>query len=282
MRRLFIVALVSAAVLLTAACEPTVDASSEESLKSSIEEVRKSLPEDKRKEFDEAVLTLAFADISFAGMAAGTQDGESLVQGAQEKLDAKTADEILAMAEEVEEKREKERAEREAKRRAEQIEQAKKDIAELEAERTQSEAAKSELAKFEVTRSKFYKRSQRYGRAKPVIELDVENNTDTPISRAYFKGTYATPGRSIPWLEDEFNYEISGGLEPGESAEWSLAPNMFSDWGDVEERDDAVFTVEVIKLDGPDGEAVYEASFDDDDAKRLEKLKEKVAELSAE
>ncbi len=86
----------------------------------------------------------------------------------------------------------------------------------------------------------------------------------------------------MPWLEETFNYPISGGLEPGESATWSLAPNMFSEWGSLEERDDAVFTVEVTRLDGADGEALYEVEFDEDDEKKLEQLEEQVAELTGE
>ncbi len=281
MKRLLLTLLAVTTLLLTG-CEPTVDASSEESLMSTIQEIKKSLPEEKRKDFDKAVMTVAFADVELGALMAGIQDEDTLLKTAKEKLDGKTADEIFAKAKVVRERREKERAKREAERRAEQIEQAKQHVAELEEEKTRSEKAESQLAKFEVESSKFYKRKQRFGRPQPIIELEVVNNTDTAISRAYFKGTYATPGRSIPWIEEEFNYQISGGLEPGESAEWSLAPNMFSDWGDIEEKDDAVFTVEVTRLDGPDGEAVYEVEFDDEDAKRLEKLKEKIAGLSGQ
>lgn len=278
----FSVVLLAMAMIFVAACEPTVDASSEESFKASIQEIKNSLPEDKRKDFEGAVMTVALGEANFGAMMAGLQDENTILKSAKEKLDGKTAEEIFAAAEKIEERREKERAKREAKRRAEQLEQAKKDIAELEKEKARSQEAQSQLAKFEVTNSKFYKQRRRFGRPQPIIELEVVNNTDTAVSRAYFEGTYATPGRSVPWIEEEFNYNISGGLEPGESAQWSLAPNMFSDWGDVEEKDDAVFTVEVTRLDGPDGEAAYDVAFGDDDAKRLEKLKERVAELSGQ
>src|SRR5690554_965710 len=281
MTRIMITLLTISTFIFTA-CEPTVDATSEESMKASIQKIKDTLPEDKKEEFGKAVLAVSFSDFSFAEMMAGTQDGASLVKGAKEKLNGKTADEIFEMVDDVRNKREKEESEREAKRRTEQIEQAKADIAELEKAKQQSEAARSALANFEVKNSKFYMQRQRYGRDKPIIELEVLNNTSTPVSRAYFKGTYATPGRSIPWIEETFNHEISGGLEPGESAKWSLAPNMFSDWGSVEERDDAVFTVEVIKLDGPGGEALFEVTFDEDAAQRLKALKEIVGKLSTE
>ena len=97
-------------------------------------------------------------------------------------------------------------------------------------------------------------REKEYMGNQPIIELTVENRTGQAISRAYFEGTLASPNRSVPWHKDTFNYSISGGLEPGEKAAWSLAPNMFSGWGKIEAPADAVFTVTVERLDGADGE----------------------------
>jgi len=82
-------------------------------------------------------------------------------------------------------------------------------------------------------------------------QLTVRNGTGHPISRAYSRAHTLQPGRSIPWYKDQFNHEISGGLEAGEEASWRLAPNMFSGWGRVTAPSDALFTVEVVKLDGP-------------------------------
>lgn len=263
-------------IIFAVGCEPRIDASSEEALQASVQEVKKSLPEDKQEAFEKALLTISFADLNLGAMMAGLQNDKTLIEGAREKLNGKTAAEIFALAEEIQKKNEKEQAERDAKQQAEQLEQIHKEIVELEEAEKHSKQASAQLAKFKVERSRFYKKPQRYGPPEPVIELKVHNDTDIAISRAYFKGTYATPGRSVPWLEDTFNYSISGGLEPGEVAEWSLAPNMFSAWGKVEEKDDAVFTVEVIRLDGPDGEPAHQLGFSDADARRLKKLREKI------
>ncbi|WP_241644984.1 hypothetical protein [Rosenbergiella metrosideri] len=100
--------------------------------------------------------------------------------------------------------------------------------------------------------------------------MSVENGTNKAIARAYFKGVIASPGREVPWLTDTFNYQISGGLEPGEKAEWNLAPNIFSDWGKVNAPSDAVFTVTVIRVDDAQGNPVFgDAEFSERDAKRL-------------
>lgn len=76
----------------------------------------------------------------------------------------------------------------------------------------------------------------------------------------------------MPWLKDTFNYSIPGGLEPGEEAKWSLAPNMFSDWGRVEMRADMVLTVRVLRLDGADEEVLFDGQVDEYDEERLKAL----------
>lgn len=89
-------------------------------------------------------------------------------------------------------------------------------------------------------------------------------------------GTLASPGRSVPWLKEKFSYKISGGLEPGEAVNWNLAPNMFSDWGKVEGAPDMVLTVEVLSLDGADGNTLYSLTYSDHDQKRLDALRASV------
>ena len=74
---------------------------------------------------------------------------------------------------------------------------------------------------------------------------------------------------AVPWHEDDFNYSISGGLEPGETGEWSLQPNMFGGWGTVDEEPGAVFTVDVVRLDGPGDETLFADEWTEKNEKRL-------------
>ena len=86
------------------------------------------------------------------------------------------------------------------------------------------------------------------------IELHVRNDTGRPISRAYFHAVAVSPGRSIPWVEDDFNYEIPGGLEPRESAAWTLVPNMFGEWSNLpRDRNDIQLRVDVVRLNDANG-----------------------------
>lgn len=253
-------------VLLAGCSQPRVDTSSDEKMKESIAEARESLPENRRAEFDRALLTLSMSQVDFAEVFATgkTPDKEAIGSDLKKSLEGKTAEEIIAAADSVI-----------AAQKAKERERALKEIQELIKERDAAKAAAAELAKFEVLRSRFYKERDYFGSFEPRILLRVRNGTKHPISRAYFKGKIASPGRSVPWLEEEFNYPISGGLEPGEEAEWVLAPNQFSEWGRVSAPPDAGLIVIVTRLDGPNGEAVLSTQeFTEEDQARLAALQQ--------
>ena len=258
MKKLFFIGLM--ALSLIGCSEAKIDASSDESMKISIEKVRKSLPENKRGAFDEALKNLAFSQINLKDIFAEGTSGVGNTQAKmKEALNGKTGNEVIAEAEKVkQERKEKEKV------------QALEEIKEL------GENARQELSRFQVLRSRFYKKKQGYMGEQPIIEITVKNGTEHVISRAYFKGILASAGRSVPWLQESFNYEISGGLETGEEAVWTLAPNMFSAWGNIKVPEDAILTVEVEQLDDADDNPLFSIkNFSQEDIKRLEKLKQK-------
>jgi hypothetical protein len=177
-------------------------------------------------------------------------------------LQGKSGNEIIADAERIK-----------AERREREKVQAIAEIKELENKRANAEKGKSELSKFEIKRSRFYKKKG-FIDLQPIIELTVRNGTQYAISRAYFKGTVASPNRSVPWIQEDFNYQIPGGLEPGEEATWNLSPNMFSKWGSSEVPNDAILTVTVEQLDGPNKDSLFSIrNFSEDNEKRLKELK---------
>lgn len=260
-------------MLLLAACsKPTIDATSDESLKASVAKVRESLPESKRTEFDAAMQTLVMSQLNFGDVIAGKQSGENMVTRMRAVVNGKNAAEVIDASKHVAELR-----------KAQERTQALAEIKELKARKAKAEAAKSELTKFEVIRSRFRKERREYLGDQPVIELTVRNGTGKAVSRAYFIGTLTSPNRQVPWLKDDFNYKIAGGIEPGEEKTWTLAPNMFSDWGRAEVPMDAVFTVVVVQLDGPDDSPIYSIrDFTAQDAERLNKLTKEYGRDGAE
>lgn len=255
-------------VLLLGGCfDPTVDTSSISAYKASIEEIKQALPEGDRARFSSALKELVSEGMDLGALLALGSNPEAGLQLPQIKqLSGLTGDEVIAKGEA-----------KIAARQAREREQALKEIAELEAKQALAEAAKLELAKFKVLSARFSREcnSKYCFRKEPRVLLRVENATGHAVSRAYFRGTVASPGRSVPWIQEEFNYQISGGLESGEKADWRLAPNSYSgDWG-VETPADAIMTVEVVRLDGPDGEPLFDAAgLSSSQAERLQKLKQ--------
>ena len=152
----------------------------------------------------------------------------------------------------------------------------RKELEELRQSTARYEQKIKSLEAFRIIDAKLYRSEDSIGMKKPVIELIVQNNTGIPVKRAYFRGVLTSPGRSVPWIDDTFNYEISGGLETGEKVTWKLAPNMFGEWARVEAPADAVFTVTLQRLDGADDKELFsQADFSEAKNKRFAELEEK-------
>ncbi len=249
----------------------------------SLERAKASLSEEEQEKFDAALLAIAFEGENLFSLAANPESAE---QRMRERLDGKTVDEILAAGERIlEEERERERQRAEERRQREReglmrrIEDIRNELEQLEEKKQKAESDRQSLRAFVVESARFSFSETGFTRD-PVIELSVRNETSHAISRAYFQGVLATPGRAVPWVDESFNYSIRGGLEPGESANWRLSPNMFGPWASApRDRDDLVLTVEVTRIDGADGNSLYDARFSERDLNRIESLVETLGHL---
>jgi hypothetical protein len=262
-------------ITFLAGCKPTIDTSSDKALVSSIAKVRESLSEEKRKQFSEAATILTMSNLNFNTLL--TDDGDPLTKTSflkfVAKMNGKTAEEIIDEAETLKQERAAEAKKAKEIREVVEREQALHEIKELQEKKAKAEAATSKLMKFKVVRSRFYKQEKQFLGEEPVIELTVRNETDHPVAQAYFRGTLATPGRAVPWIESSFSYEIPGGLEANEEASWSLAPSRYSEWGKITAPSDAILTVEVVRLDGAGGKELFsKMNFTPRDDERLKKL----------
>lgn len=252
--------LVLVCVVLLAGCgdDPTINArGDDEQRKASIERVKDSLEPAKQDEFEEAMRVLLFADVE--GLA-DLADGEGIARRFEDRVHGLTGEEVIAEAERV-------RALKAEQERQQRLEQINELASTLEGE------SSTEVSRFVVERSRFETSDgSGFGRG-GTIELSVINGTDSAVSRAYFHALLLTPGREIPWVDAEFNYEIPGGLEPGERASWRLSPNMFGEWSKApDDRLDTVFVVRAIQLDGPEGEPIGGERLSDYEEQRLLEL----------
>ena len=105
MKKIIITAL---AVMMLAGCnDPKIDASTEESMKSSIQEVRNSLDEADKPRFERAVQIVALSNVSLGEIMRAKQnnDDQFMQNKFKESLGGKSGQEVIALADEIEKKR---------------------------------------------------------------------------------------------------------------------------------------------------------------------------------
>jgi hypothetical protein len=245
LRRLSGVVTLAPLLTLTACGSPTIDASSDKHLEDSVAAVREALPEEERETFDQALAAVVGEELSLQSVVAenAMPGSTGLAVRIRDRIHEKTAEEILAAAAEVGERKARElRAEELAEREA------------LRLKAWNAEQARWELEAFEVIESTFALREGPGVIDKQVVTLRVRNGTDQAVSRAYFEATLMTPGRQVPWLKESTNYAIQGGLEPGEDVTWTLTPPSTGQWHRLDAAPPgAVFAVTSVRLDGADG-----------------------------
>lgn len=250
--------LFAAVAMMLAACEARVNASNPEALRKSVAEVTKGMSEAEKTEFSQSMMVIAFdtVDPSTIGAFSSDKGSDLLVAALGKKVNGKTGHEVIRLGYETR-----------IRKLDEQMATALKEVEQAKAERDKHKATFGAVvvsgAQFSVRRSYI---------DTPVISLTIHNGSPMALRRIYFHGTLSSPGRSIPWVDDDFNYEFPGGLEPGETKQLDLEPNMFSGWGNSEfnRRDDLQVKVVVVNLEGASGEKLIKGDPEDAASKERE------------
>mgnify|MGYP001213529550 CR=1 FL=1 len=265
--------------------EIKIDTSSTDTMAQTVKEMRESIPEDKREEFDKALMEVSFKNVNIFN------DTKDLILSKNKvNLHNKTYNDIISEYELI--KKENETKQKESLKK--DIENLKIDIQDLtkkkneflkETEKVNNKIKKAEENKtktklfvIENITFKWIENGNKYFKNLiPVMDINVVNKTQQPISRVYIKASVKTLGRSIPWVSDIFNYEINGGLEPGEKAHWILSLNEYTDWGNVpKEEKNLIVEAEVYKLEGAKGEVLWDTTISDYDYKKISNYREKI------
>lgn len=158
-------------------------------------------------------------------------------------------------------------------RRAREREQAIRTLKRLEEKRAKATSDQQQLARFTIDSARYYIGSSPYGAPEPVIDLTVTNDTDQAISELLLRGVVTSPDHSAAWVDETFYYVVPGGIEPGETLEWSLAPNRFGPWGNAQIPSDAELTVTLQGLKGLDEQPLWDSpELTEHELARLEQL----------
>ena len=244
---------VAAAAMVLVACGERVRTNNPQAYQQSISAIMESLTAEQRDVFVDSMTAIAFEtwDVSGDGGAMFGRDPSTIMYfaGAGEKVKGKTADEIIRMGYET--------------RMAKLDEEIQSGMATLASARTERERHRATFDNIRIENPRFYVRRNYID--EPIIDFRLTNNTDRAIREAYFHGELTTDGRSIPWVSEAFNTELSGGLEPGESRHLQLAPNMFGEWGqgDHTTRNDLKLAVTLVNVRGADGQMLLNGQPDD-------------------
>ena len=257
-------ALSLSALVLVGCSDPKVDTSSMPAAVVSIEKVRESLPTYKRDEFDTALKIIAMS--SFNGIDLFNpqrMNAAEIAESANAYMHGLTGDEII------------ERADKMLRhRRAREREQALRTLNRLEAKQDSAQRAQEHLAQISIDNARYYISTSPYGALEPVIELTVTNGSEHAVAELMLHGVLKSPNREVAWVDETFYYVISGGLAPGESATWSLAPNRFGPWGNDQIPRNAALTLTLLGVNNSEGEPLWDApALTDNEAERLEELR---------
>lgn len=257
-------ALSLSALVLVGCSDPKVDTSSMPAAVVSIEKVRESLPTYKRDEFDTALKIIAMS--SFNGIDLFNpqrMNAAEIAESANAYMHGLTGDEIIERADKML-----------RQRRAREREQALRTLNRLEAKQDSAQRAQEHLAQISIDNARYYISTSPYGALEPVIELTVTNGSDRAVAELMLHGVLKSPNREVAWVDETFYYAISGGLAPGESATWSLAPNRFGPWGNDQIPRNAALTLTLLGVNNSEGEPLWDApALTDNEAERLEELR---------
>lgn len=258
---------ISLSVFVIAGCsDPTIDTSSMPASVVSVEEVRNSLPAYKRDEFDQGLIIIA-TSTSFSGidiLNPHRMNAAEIAEAANVQMHGLTGDQVIQRADQIL-----------RERRSREREQAIRTLRRLEEKQAKAASDQQQLARFTIDSARYYIGASPYGAPEPVIDLEVTNSTDQAISELLLRGVLTSPDRSVPWVDESFYYVVPGGIEPGETLKWSLAPNRFGPWGDTHIPGDAELAVTLEGLKGLDEQLLWDSpELTEHELARLKRLQE--------
>ena len=245
--------------VILAGCSARVDTSTPDNYRSSVNAITKDMSPEKKKEFQEALVAVSFdtADPSTT-LFAGADPASPIFIGAADKIKGKTADDIIKLGYTT----------RIAKLElgiTEDVSAIHRINAEREKYKNTVESIHIDAPKYRISKSMF---SQQ-----PIISFRITNNSKIVVKRIYAHGILSSPGRTIPWVSDDFNYEFTGGLEPGESKNLDLEPNMFGEWrynNDYSNKTDLKLEISLMNLEDASGEKLLKGDPGDAKAKEVD------------
>lgn len=180
--------------------KPRIDTSSDEKMEESTQRLRDSLNDEQKAKYEQAVGYIAFDGLTFSDL----MSTDEAMKKIKKKFKNKSYDDLVYDAKQI----------------------VKRRIKDLENEKSSSASARKKLEDIVVQRTTITTDSSGF-MPRRILYMMVKNNTGRTLSTIAFNIKTFAPGRELPYLNDDFKYEIPGGIQAGETLEWQLQPNTF-------------------------------------------------------
>ena len=238
--------------------EATLDGTNDESLKESIKAMMEEMEEEDRRTFQRDLMAITIDAMSSReesegectggletlfkiGMAADNDGGLNAATevAVSMALDGLTAAQVRANAQVIRDRDALCAAQRKAEKQA--AEEQKRQ-AEVAAQATLTTDYLFSATNFRVKSYEFISEKS------AMTDVTIHNKGDRALAGVTYRAELRTPGRAIPWVEDEMQVWFDGGVEPGETR---VEEAYLSDAFEKDVRDDAVFSAELMCVWGP-------------------------------
>lgn len=227
--------------------KPRIDISSDEKMEESVQKLRDSLNDEQLEKFEQAVSYIAFDGLTFNDFMSTDQT----IKKIKKKFKNKSYDDVIYDAKQI----------------------VKRRISELNKEKSSLNSARKSLESIVVERTTITTDNSGL-LSRRILYMMVRNNTGANLSSISFNIKTFAPGREIPYLNDDFKYEIPGGIQGKETLEWQLEPNTLlnDEWN----RDipNGIIQIKATACTDANGNVLYQDTWSAEKDKLMESLKE--------
>lgn len=255
------VTLAAVAVALLGGCgPPTLDTTSLEKLQLSIAEMQELLEPADQERFQEALKYLA-GGVTPADAVADPAL-EPLLLGVFRPLENRAAEALISQA---------------YARRAGQVREI---VAELETRRDAAVEVRSELSRLRLSRALVFKRNRGFLQW-PVIQLEATNGAAETVHLIRLRASLLAAGEPEPWMLEDIDRLVMGGLAPGASEIWRIEPEQ-QEWIQlIDPHPNVSFSLEVTGLYGLGGRVLAETDWTAVEAHRLDVYRATMEQITA-
>ena len=238
---------------------PRLDTSSTRKMEKSMNEMRDKLTDEQNDRLDKAMMLIAFDALEFDNIFKMNEiNSTNMLNKVKRKLNGKTYNEIIGIAKNI----------------------AQKKITELKKQKKETQIAEKGIGQVEVKENLLFNKTEvgAFGTTytNRILKLTVKNNHSMAFSKIYFNAKTFAKDRDVPFLNDDFVYEIPGGIQPGETQTWELVPNIFGDENWRKDIPGGYLIVKAINAEDANGKKIYDSEWSDSKQKELDELEDLV------